>query len=99
MGAGIPPRTGPGAKYNLDTQAVAVGSNWSANNIEIGYGVGDTGNRTTIFAVLLPTPFMNWLLNTVNIANGIPSSVLPAEAHIADQAVVTRSSDTKPCRY
>ena len=89
----------PTAKYNLDSQAVAVGNNWSATNIEIGDGVGDTGNRTTIFAVLLPTPFMNWLVNTVNITNGIPSSVLPAGAHIADQAVVTRSSDTTPCHY
>jgi hypothetical protein len=89
----------PTAKYNLDSQAVAVGSSWSANNIEIGDGVGDTGNRTTIFAVLVPTPVMNWLLNTVNIANGISSSVLPAGAHIADQAVVTRSSDTKPCHH
>jgi hypothetical protein len=85
------------AKYYLDSQAVAVGNSWSATNIEIGDGVGDTGNRTTIFAVLLPAPFMNWLLNTVNITNGVPSSTLPAGAHIADHAVVTRSSDAKPC--
>jgi hypothetical protein len=87
----------PTAKYYLDSQAIAVGNNWAAKNIEIGNGVGDTGDRTTVFAVLLPEPFVNWLINTVNIANGIPSSVLPAGAHIADQAVVTRSSDTKPC--
>jgi hypothetical protein len=89
----------PAAKYNLDSQAVAVGNSWSATNIEIGDGVGDTGNRMTIFAVLLPTSFMNWLLSTVNIAHGLSSSTLPAGAHIADQAVVTRSSDTMPCRY
>jgi hypothetical protein len=89
----------PTAKYYLDSQAIAVGNNWSANHIEIGNGVGDTGNRTTIFAVLLPAPFMNWLLKTVNITNGIPSSALPAGAHIADQGVVTRSSDTKPCPF
>lgn len=89
----------PAARYNLDSQAVTVGNSWSANNIEIGDGVGDTGNRTTIFAVLLPTPVINWLLNSVNIANGISSSALPPGAHIADQAVVTRSSDTKPCHY
>jgi hypothetical protein len=52
-----------------------------------------------IFAVLVPAPFMNWLLSTANIPNGIPSSVLPPGAHIADQTVVTRSSDTKPCHY
>jgi hypothetical protein len=51
----------------------------------------------TIF--LLPTPFMNWLVKTVNIADGIPSPDLPAEAHIADEAVVTRNSDTKPCSF
>jgi hypothetical protein len=88
------------AKYYLDSEAVAADNNWSANNIEIGFGAGDTGTRTTIFAVLLPVPFMKWLLNTMgnkNIDNGIPSSVLPPEAHIADEAVVTRSSDTKPC--
>lgn len=40
---------------------------------------------------------MNWLLNTMNITNGIPSSTLPTGAHVADQAVVTRNSDAKPC--
>lgn len=32
----------PAAKYYLDSQAVAVGNNWSAEDIEIGNGVGDT---------------------------------------------------------
>ena len=89
----------PTAKYYLDSEAVAAGGTWVARNIEIGNGAGDTGNRTTIFAVLLPTPFMNWLVKTVNIAGGIPSPDLPAEAHIADEAVVTRNSDTKPCSF
>lgn len=87
----------PTAKYYLDSQAIPTGNNWSAANIQIGDGVGDTGHRTLIFAVLLPAPFMNWLLQTVNIDNGIPSTNLPPEAHVVDQAVVTRSSDTKPC--
>jgi hypothetical protein len=87
----------PTAKYYLDSQAIQAGNNWSADNIQIGNGTGDTGHRTSIFAVLLPAPFMNWLLQTVNINNGTPSSDLPPEAHIADQAVVTRSSDAKPC--
>jgi hypothetical protein len=89
----------PTAKYYLDSQAVPVGNNWSATNIEIGNGAGDTGNRTIIFAVLLPAPLMYWLLSTVSITNGIPSSVLPAGARIVGQAVVTRSSDTNPCPH
>lgn len=87
----------PTAKYYLDTQAIQSGNDWSASNIQIGDGAGDTGHRTSIFAVLLPAPFMNWLLQTVNINSGIPSSGLPPGAHIADQAVVTRNSNTKPC--
>lgn len=85
------------AKYYLDSQAIPSGNNWSANNIEIGNRIGDTGHSTLILAVILPAPFMSWLLQTVNINNGIPSSDLPPGAHIADQAVVTRSSNAKPC--
>lgn len=87
----------PTAKYYLDSQAIQSGNNWSASNIQIGNGAGDTGHHTSIFAVLLPAPFMNWLLQTVNINNGIPASELPPGAHIADQTVVTRNSNTKPC--
>ena len=87
----------PTAKYYLDSQAIQSSNNWSASNIQIGNGAGDTGHRTTIFAVLLPAPFMNWLLQTVNINNGMPSPELPPEAHTADQTIVTRNSNTKPC--
>jgi hypothetical protein len=89
----------PAAKYYLDSQAVAVGNSWSVNNIEIGNGVGDAGHRTTVLAVLLSASFMDWLLRTVNIANGMPSSSRPAGAHIADQAVVTRNSNSTRCTF
>jgi len=89
-----------GLILTIYTQKPGVVVPWAlCVHIEIGNGAGDTGNRTTIFAVLLPTPFMNWLVKTVNIAGGIPSPDLPAEAHIADEAVVTRNSDTKPCSF
>lgn len=87
----------PTAKYYLDSRAIPAGNGWSANNIEIGNGAGDRGHRTSIFAVLVPAPLMNWLVQTVNINPGIPSSDLPPGAHISDQTVVTRSSDAKPC--
>jgi hypothetical protein len=85
------------AKYYLDSQAISEGNNWSAKNIEIGNGTGDTGHRTSILAVLLPAAFINWLVQTGKTDNGIPSSDLPPGAHIADQTVVTRNSDAKPC--
>jgi hypothetical protein len=85
------------AKYYLDSQAFAAGNDWSAKNIEIGNGTGDTGHRTSILAVLLPASFMHWLVQTGKTDDGIPSSDLPPGAHIADQAVVTRSSDARPC--
>jgi hypothetical protein len=89
--------TDPTAKYYFDAQAVAVGNNWSASDIEIGAGAGATGDRIRVLAVLLPAPFMDWLLSTTSIANGLPSPSLPAGAHIADSAVVTRNSNSRPC--
>jgi hypothetical protein len=88
----------PTAKYFLDAQAIPVASNsWSANNIQIGDGAGDTGHRTIVFAVLLPASLMDWVVNTANLDNGLPSTALPPGAFIEDQTIVTRSSDTKPC--
>jgi hypothetical protein len=89
----------PTAKYYLDSQATAIGNTWSASNIQIGNGTGDAGTRTTIYAVLLPANFMNWLVHSVNITSGIPSASLPAGAHVADEAIVTRNSNIKPCRF
>ena len=87
------------AKYYLDTQAVQSGQTWTANNIEIGDGAGDTGHRTTVFAVLVPRSAMRWLRSVKSIDSGIPSPELPPDSVVADQTVVTRSSDRKPCKF
>lgn len=86
----------PNAKYYLDSQAIKVGSNWSAKNIEIGKGAADAGHPTSILAVPLPTAFVNWLLQMANINNGIPKSGLPPGTHCGPYRV-TRSSDVRPC--
>ncbi|HKR70379.1 MAG TPA: hypothetical protein VJT16_16185 [Streptosporangiaceae bacterium] len=87
------------AKYYLDTQAVQSGKTWTAGNIEIGDGAGDTGHQTTVFAVLVPRRVMRWMRSFKDIESGIPSPELPPDSVVADQTVVTRSSDKKPCKF